>query len=85
MIAPLMNDEHELDRLDRLLAELARLLHAPGDESAGSPEETWQRLDLLYESMGGDALVAMLRRQGMRQDSIDEAFAVLLRRRACEP
>jgi hypothetical protein len=83
MIRGLMNDD--LDRLDQLLAELAQLLQAPGEEGTNSPEETWQRLDLLYESMGGDALVAMLRRQGMRQASIDEAFEVLLRRRAAQP
>ena len=72
----------ELERLDRLLDELGRMLEAPGDDGALSPEWTWQRFDLLESSMGPEALRAMLRRQGMRHERIDEALDVLAQRRS---
>lgn len=72
----------ELERLDRLLDELGRVLEAPGDDGNVSPEWTWQRFDLPESSMGSEALRAMLRRQGMRHARIDEAFDVLTQRRS---
>jgi hypothetical protein len=72
----------ELKRLDRLLVQLAQVLDAPGDEADISPEASWQRLDLLYAAMGGDALRATLRRQGMDSATIGEALDLLDRRRA---
>jgi hypothetical protein len=75
-----MNEE--LERLDRLLAQLAQVLDAPGEEADISPEASWQRLDLLYAAMGGDALRATLRRQGMDAATIGEALDLLDRRRA---
>ncbi len=71
----------ELQRLDRLLPELGRVLDAPG-EDADSAESIWQRLDVLFKSMGPDALRALLRRQGMRSAAVDDALEVLDRRRA---
>lgn len=71
----------ELERLDRLLAVLARVLDAPGDGGESSPEWTWQKLDLMEASMGQDALRALFRRQGMGPRTCDEALAVLARRR----
>ncbi|MGI8428258.1 MAG: hypothetical protein ACR2OB_02915 [Solirubrobacteraceae bacterium] len=72
----------ELQRLDRLLPQLVRVLDAPGGEDdEGSAELIWQRLDVLYKSMGDDALRALLRRQGMGSGSIDDALVVLGRRR----
>lgn len=71
----------ELQRLDRILPQLLRVLDAPGEDADGSAEPIWQRLDLLYESMGADALRALLRRQGMGHGSIDDALDVLARRR----
>lgn len=71
----------DLQRLDRLLDELGRILEAPGDDGGVSPEWTWQRFDLLESSMGPEALRAMLRRQGMRHERIDEALEVLAQRR----
>jgi hypothetical protein len=72
----------ELERLDRLLAQLGRMLDAPGEEGDQSPEWTWQKLDLLEQSMGPDALTALLRRQGMSRATVEEALGVLARRRA---
>ena len=71
----------DLARLDRLLEELDRILDAPGDEEDASAELTWRKLGLMEASMGADALGAMLRRQGMGVRSVDEALAVLARRR----
>jgi len=71
----------ELERLDRLLSQLGRILASPGDEFDGSPEATWQKLDLLESTMGPDALVATLRRQGVSRTAVDEVLAVLARRR----
>ena len=73
-----MSDEFE--RLDRLLRELGQILDAPGDEDEVSAEESWQKLDVMYASMGPDALGALLRRQGMGRDSVVEALEVLARR-----
>jgi len=72
----------ELQRLDRLLPQLLRVLDAPGEDDQGSAESVWQKLDVLYKSMGDDALRALLRRQGMGSGSIDDALDVLVRRRA---
>ncbi len=77
-----MSDDDELQRLDRLLAQLARVLDAPGEDADISPEASWQRLDLLYAAMGADALRATLRRQGMDSATIDQALDLLGRRRA---
>jgi hypothetical protein len=71
----------EFERLDRLLRQLGQMLEAPGDDGGDSAEMSWQRLDVLYASMGSDALGALLRRQGMGRAGIDEAMAVLERRR----
>jgi hypothetical protein len=60
---------------------LLQVLEAPGDDGQESAEQSWRRLDLLYESMGAEALEAMLRRQGMDRSSIEEALAVMTRRR----
>jgi hypothetical protein len=72
----------ELQRLDRLLAQLVQVLDVPGEDADGSAESIWQKVDLLYESMGADALRALLRRQGMGSATIDDALDVLGRRRA---
>ncbi len=74
--------DEELERLDRLLAQLAQVLDAPGESADVSPEASWQRLDLLYAAMGADALRATLRRQGMDSATIGEALELLARRRA---
>lgn len=71
----------ELERLDRLLALLGRVLDGPADDGASSAEWTWQKLDLMEASMGPDALRALLRRQGIGPKTCDEAFEVLARRR----
>jgi hypothetical protein len=71
----------ELERLDRLLAVLARVLDGPGDEGESSAEWTWQKLDLMEASMGPDALRALFRRQGIGPRTCDEALEVLARRR----
>ncbi|MEA2301587.1 MAG: hypothetical protein QOE44_2122, partial [Solirubrobacteraceae bacterium] len=52
-----------------------------GEEGEASPEWTWQKLDLLEQSMGPDALTALLRRQGMSRATVEEALGVLARRR----
>lgn len=78
-----MSDEFE--RLDRLLRSLGQVLQAPGEDGGASAEMSWQRLDLLYASMGSDALGALLRRQGMDRASTDEALAVLDSRRRLMP
>lgn len=70
-----MNEE--LERLDKLLAQLGQLLDVPGENGGASAEWTWQKLDLMAESMGPEALGALLRRQGMGQQAIDEALQVL--------
>jgi hypothetical protein len=72
----------ELERLDRLLALLGRVLDGPADQGSSSAEWTWQKLDLMEASMGPDALRALLRRQGIGPKTCDEALAVLARRRA---
>jgi hypothetical protein len=74
--------DDELQRLDRLLAQLVQVLDAPGETADKSPETTWRRLDLLFAAMGADALRATLRRQGMDRVTIDEALDRLNRRRA---
>jgi len=71
----------ELERLDRLLALLGRVLDGPADQGASSAEWTWQKLDLLEASMGPDALRALLRRQGMGPKTCAEALEILARRR----
>ncbi|HWC85024.1 MAG TPA: hypothetical protein VG388_00695 [Solirubrobacteraceae bacterium] len=78
-----MSDEFE--RLDRLLRQLGQVLEAPGDDDGASPEVSWQKLDLLYSSMGADALGVLLRRQGMRRSAVEEALAVLESRRRLMP
>ncbi|PZS14807.1 MAG: hypothetical protein DLM64_00930 [Solirubrobacterales bacterium] len=75
----------EFERLDRLLRELAQILEVPGEDGAVSPELSWQKLDLMYESMGPDALAALLRRQGMDRSTAQEALSVLGRRRQLMP
>jgi hypothetical protein len=71
----------ELERLDRLLGLLGRVLDGPADHGESSAEWTWQKLDLLEASMGPDALRALLRRQGIGRKTCDEALEVLARRR----
>jgi hypothetical protein len=73
--------DDELERLDRLLAQLGRMLDSPGDAGEPSAEWTWQKLDLLEQTMGADALTALLRRQGMGRTTVAEALGVLARRR----
>lgn len=80
-----VTDDDELRRLDRLLSQLGRILDWPGDGPDDSAEWTWQKVDLLYESMGAEALRALLRRQGMSYATIDETIEVLDRRRAARP
>jgi hypothetical protein len=75
----------EFERLDRLLRQLRQVLEAPGDDGRDSAEMSWQRLDVLYGSMGSDALGALLRRQGMGRSGVDEALAVLEHRRRLIP
>ena len=74
-----MSDEFE--RLDRLLQQLARVLEVPGEDPEASPELSWRKLDLMFESMGPDALAALLRRQGLDGLSAEEALSVLRTRR----
>lgn len=69
----------DLDALDKLLADLRQVLDLRGTDD--SPDEAWARLELLESSMGSDALRAILRRQGMSQNGIDEAITVLANRR----
>jgi hypothetical protein len=76
-----VSTENDLDRLDRLLGQLGRVLAVPGDDGESSAEWTWQKFDLLEASMGADALRRLLRRQGIGQSTCDEALAVLARRR----
>ncbi len=71
----------ELERLDKLLAQVGRILTSPSDVYDDSPEGTWQKLDLLESQMGPDALTAILSRQGVSRESIAEALVVLARRR----
>lgn len=78
-----MSDEFE--RLDRLLRQLGQILEAPGEDGGVPVELSWQKLDLMYASMGADALGALLRRQGMSRASTDEALAVLDSRRRLLP
>ena len=71
----------DFERLDRLLRQLGRVLEAPGDEDGeASAEMSWRKLDIMYASMGPDALGVLLRRQGMDRSSIGEALEVLERR-----
>jgi hypothetical protein len=77
-----VTDDNELQRMDRLLDQLGNILSWPGDEGGDSPEWTWQKVDQLYESMGAEALRALLRRQGMSHATIDEVIEVLDRRRS---
>ena len=78
-----MTDEFE--RLDRLLRQLARVLEVPGEDAGGSAELSWQKLDLMYQSMGSDALGALLRRQGVDRSATEQALAVLTSRRRLMP
>ncbi len=57
------------------------MLDAPGEAGEPSAEWTWQKLDLLEQTMGADALTALLRRQGMGRATVEEALGVLARRR----
>jgi hypothetical protein len=75
----------EFERLDRLLRQLGQVLEAPGDDAGASPEMSWQKLDLMYHSMGPDALGVLLRRQGMDRATAEEAIAVLESRRRLMP
>jgi hypothetical protein len=75
----------DFERLDRLLRQLAQVLEVPGEDGGSSTELSWQKLDLMCESMGPDALGALLRRQGMDRASTDEALAVLSNRRPRMP
>ncbi len=75
-----MNEE--LDRLDRLLAQLGQLLDVPGEDGEAAPEWTWQKLDLMAEAMGPEALGVLLRRQGMGREATEEALQVLRDRHA---
>jgi hypothetical protein len=70
----------EFADLDRLLRQLAQVLEVPGDDVDASPELSWQKLDLMYGSMGPDALGALLRRQGLDRSSTAAALSVLSRR-----
>jgi hypothetical protein len=78
-----MSDEFE--RLDRLLRQLGQVLEAPGEDGGNSAEMSWQKLDLMYSSMGPDALGVLLRRQGMNRASVTEALEVLESRRRLMP
>lgn len=78
-----MSDEFE--RLDRLLRQLGQVLEAPGEDGDNSVEMSWQKLDLMYSSMGPDALGVLLRRQGMNRASVTEAIEVLESRRRLMP
>jgi hypothetical protein len=71
----------EFERLDRLLRQLGQILEGPGDGDGATPEMSWQKLDLMYNSMGPDALAVLLRRQGMDRATSQEALAVLESRR----
>jgi hypothetical protein len=73
--------DDEFEALDRLLAQLERILEVPADGDDSPPEWTWQKVALLEGSMGPDALGALLRRQGMSQARVEETLAVLARRR----
>ena len=73
--------DDEFAHLDRLLRQLAQVLEVPGDDGGASPELSWQKLDLMYVSMGPDALGALLRRQGLDRSSTEVALSVLSRRR----
>jgi hypothetical protein len=75
----------EFEALDRLLGQPVQVLEVPGDRDDPSPEQSWQKLDLMYASMGPDALSALLRRQGLDRPSIDEALSVLGRRSRLMP
>jgi hypothetical protein len=66
----------DFERLDRVLRQLSQVLDAPGEGDA-SPETSWRKLDIMYASMGPDALGVLLRRQGMDRASIGEAIEVL--------
>ncbi|HWF74515.1 MAG TPA: hypothetical protein VG186_14290 [Solirubrobacteraceae bacterium] len=82
-----MSDDFE--RLDRLLRQLAQVLEAPGegdgDGEGVTAEMSWQKLDLMYSSMGADALGVLLRRQGMDRATSAEALAVLENRSRLMP
>ncbi len=71
----------EFARLDRLLRQLEQVLEVPGEHGDVSAELSWQKLDLMYGSMGSDALGALLRRQGLDRPSTEETLSVLGRRR----
>jgi hypothetical protein len=75
----------DFERLDRLLRQLAQVLESPGDDGDATPELSWQKLDLMYNSMGPDALGVLLRRQGMDRATSEEALAVLDSRRRLMP
>lgn len=75
IIARAVSDEFQ--RLDRLLGELSHVLAVPGEASGVEAEVSWQKLDLMYASMGPGALAALLRRQGMRDASVRGTLDVL--------
>ncbi len=74
--------DDDLERLDKLLARLGRILQSPGDDFDASAESTWQKLDVLDAGMGPDALAALLGRQGVTREESAEVQAVLARRRS---
>ena len=67
-----------------MLRQLSQVLEAPGEDDA-SPEASWRKLDIMYSSMGPDALGVLLRRQGMDRAAIGEALEVLESRRRLMP
>jgi hypothetical protein len=77
--------DDEFERLDRLLRQLGQVLEAPGEDGDASAEMSWQKLDVLYGSMGSDALGALLRRQGMGRAAVEEALTVLESRHRLMP
>ena len=90
-IDPQSLDRHHLIRVPEAAVgadrrrQLAQVLEVPGEDGGSSTELSWQKLDLMCESMGPDALGALLRRQGMDRASTDEALAVLSNRRPRMP
>jgi hypothetical protein len=80
-----MSVSDEFERLDRLLRQLVRVLEVPGEDAGAPAEASWQKLDVMYASMGSDALGALLRRQGMDRSSTDQALSVLGSRSLLRP
>jgi hypothetical protein len=60
---------------------LLQVLVASSDDGEESGAQSWPTLDLLHESIGAEALVAMLRRQDMDRSPIERALAVMTLRR----